>query len=92
MEQVPHPDGTFELELRRQHLQQLRNVDIPDNHGHLPTAPWPLPGSDDPDPYCQLDCWSEQAKGQIAKAVSNRAYTLCASLTCMYLMLRLCPM
>ncbi|KAI0743498.1 Alpha/Beta hydrolase protein [Daedaleopsis nitida] len=75
MAMTPHlpPDGKFEQELRKQHLQQLRNVGIPDDHQHLPTMPWPLPpGRGGPSPYEQLVDWSKQAKEQITKAVSNR--------------------
>lgn len=82
MTETPTPplDGTFELALRQRHLQQLRNVDIPDPEGRIPGPPWPvLP--DAPSPYDQLVQWSKQASKQIKRAVEQRQLHFLSSTT-----------
>ncbi|KAJ3766462.1 Alpha/Beta hydrolase protein [Lentinula raphanica] len=63
------PDGSFELDLRMRHLEQLRNVEIPMDH--YPETPWPSPPGA-PTPYEQLVEWSMQAQSQIQAAVANQ--------------------
>ena len=71
MDAQPHlpPDGMFEVHLRSRHLEQLRQVELPDLS--FPGDPWPLPPGA-PSPYDQLVEWSKQAQSQIQAAVASR--------------------
>lgn len=70
--QVP-PDGPFKLNLRMRHLEQLRQVDIPEGGFPSPPSPWPWPlPPNAPSPYDQLVQWSKQARSQIQFAIASR--------------------
>lgn len=63
MTEIPRipPDGSFELNLRTRHLEQLHQVQIPVTR--IPGPPWRLPPNA-PSPYDQLVEWSKQARSQ----------------------------
>ncbi|KZT04985.1 alpha/beta-hydrolase [Laetiporus sulphureus 93-53] len=64
------PHESFKRTLRKNHLKQLREVEI--SRTHIPGTPLPLPPGA-PSLYDQLVDWSKQASVQIAEAVASQA-------------------